>query len=139
MHPPSSAFPIWTRVSFDINYRAKLWRLEEARLGLEPLLAHVDLLFCPQADASAIFGISDLDPGLLRYQLPGQALAAGGGAPWAGATAGARRPALLPAGGCIRNLRHYRSGPGSPSISTTGPSSGGWRRRALGWSHCWRT
>ena len=43
-------------VSFDINYRAKLWSTAEARAALEPLVQGVDLLFCGLADAGRIFG-----------------------------------------------------------------------------------
>lgn len=42
-------------LSFDINYRAKLWTTAEARAALEPLVQGADLLFCSQADAGRIF------------------------------------------------------------------------------------
>jgi 2-dehydro-3-deoxygluconokinase len=48
-----------TKVSFDINYRAKLWTPDQARITLEPLLGKVDILFCPLADAATVFGIRD--------------------------------------------------------------------------------
>lgn len=44
-------------ISFDINYRAKLWSESEARAGLMPLIQNVDLLFCGQSDARRVFGI----------------------------------------------------------------------------------
>lgn len=44
-------------VSFDVNYRARLWRPEAARAGLLPLLQGVDLLVCTREDAAAVFGI----------------------------------------------------------------------------------
>ena len=47
-----------TRVSFDINYRAKLWDAQTARRVLEPLLPHIDLLLTPLADADLILGIT---------------------------------------------------------------------------------
>ncbi|MBV7328021.1 sugar kinase [Chloroflexi bacterium TSY] len=43
-------------VSFDINYRNKLWSEEEAGQTLLPLIQEVDLLFCGQADAEKLFG-----------------------------------------------------------------------------------
>jgi len=45
-------------VSFDINYRSKLWSPAKAREALEPLLSAVDLLMCPISDAATIFAIS---------------------------------------------------------------------------------
>lgn len=42
-------------VSFDINYRARLWGEAEARAALRPLVAGVEILFCNQGDAKRIF------------------------------------------------------------------------------------
>lgn len=44
-------------VSFDVNYRSKLWSAADAREKLEPLLKHVDILICGEADAQTVFGI----------------------------------------------------------------------------------
>ena len=44
-----------TIVSFDVNYRAKLWDPQTAGEKLRPLIAKVDLLLCKGADASALF------------------------------------------------------------------------------------
>lgn len=44
-------------ISFDVNYRAKLWRAVQAAAVLEPLLKEVDVLFCSQADAQRLFGL----------------------------------------------------------------------------------
>jgi 2-dehydro-3-deoxygluconokinase len=46
-----------TLISFDVNYRAKLWSPEQARAGLEPLMQGVDLLRSSRADAVLLFGI----------------------------------------------------------------------------------
>ena len=46
-----------TRVSFDTNFRSRLWSAETARRELEPLFARIDLLLCPQGDADTLFGI----------------------------------------------------------------------------------
>ena len=43
------------RVSFDINYRQKLWSETEARETLSPLIEGVELLFCNQTDARRLF------------------------------------------------------------------------------------
>ena len=45
-------------VSFDVNYRSKLWLPEVAREKLIPLLELVDILICGEADAETIFGFS---------------------------------------------------------------------------------
>jgi 2-dehydro-3-deoxygluconokinase len=44
------------RVSFDVNYRAKLWDPPTAGARLRPLIAEADLLFCKAADAASLFG-----------------------------------------------------------------------------------
>jgi 2-dehydro-3-deoxygluconokinase len=43
-------------VSFDINYRAKLWSEAHAVEVLTPLIQEVDLLACGQGDAARLFG-----------------------------------------------------------------------------------
>lgn len=43
-------------ISFDVNYRSKLWDAVSAATALRPLIAGVDLLFCGQADAEHLFG-----------------------------------------------------------------------------------
>jgi 2-dehydro-3-deoxygluconokinase len=45
-----------TPVSFDVNYRQKLWSETEARDTLLPLIQGVEILFCSQADAIRLFG-----------------------------------------------------------------------------------
>lgn len=42
-------------ISFDINYRQKLWSTTEAAQTLMPLIQDVELLFCSQADAVRLF------------------------------------------------------------------------------------
>lgn len=44
-------------LSFDVNYRARLWPAELARESLLPMIRTVDLLICPLADALQVFGI----------------------------------------------------------------------------------
>ena len=42
-------------VSFDANYRQKLWTEAEARETLLPLIQNVEILFCSQTDAQRLF------------------------------------------------------------------------------------
>lgn len=44
-------------ISFDVNYRARLWPAEVAREAYLPLIQDVDLLICPLSDAVQVFGI----------------------------------------------------------------------------------
>lgn len=44
-------------VSFDVNYRGKLWPPEQARANLSAVLPFVDLLVCGEADARTVFGL----------------------------------------------------------------------------------
>ncbi len=43
-------------VSFDVNYRAKLWDPATAGAKLRPLIVEADLLLCKGADAALLFG-----------------------------------------------------------------------------------
>src|ERR1044072_3058407 len=43
-------------VSFDVNYRAKLWSADIAGEKLHPLVHDADILFCKGTDAAALFG-----------------------------------------------------------------------------------
>ena len=52
-------------VSFDVNYRGKLWTTAQAAAGLQPLIENVDLLLCGQADARNVFGLSGDEHALL--------------------------------------------------------------------------
>ena len=55
-----------TQISFDVNYRAKLWTPDEAKRTLAPLLPMVDVLLCPLADAQSVFGITGTGPEVAR-------------------------------------------------------------------------
>jgi 2-dehydro-3-deoxygluconokinase len=46
-------------VSFDINYRRKLWTPNEAREGCEAIAQQADILFIPLRDAKIIYGLSE--------------------------------------------------------------------------------
>ena len=54
-------------VSFDVNFRSKLWSAATAGERLRPLVAEADILFCKSADAAALFGCA----GEPRAQLDG--------------------------------------------------------------------
>lgn len=43
-------------VSFDVNYRARLWTADEAKAALVPLLPQVNILICTADDARLLFG-----------------------------------------------------------------------------------
>jgi 2-dehydro-3-deoxygluconokinase len=45
-------------LSFDVNYRARLWSPEEARAVLTPLLKHATIVICGIADAQNVLGLS---------------------------------------------------------------------------------
>ena len=45
-------------VSFDLNYRAKLWSPQQAAAALEPLLPQADLCLLTREDAAQLFGFS---------------------------------------------------------------------------------
>lgn len=45
-------------LSFDVNYRARLWSPDEARNALLPLLRQATIVICGVADAQTVFGLS---------------------------------------------------------------------------------
>nr|WP_309101553.1 sugar kinase [Fredinandcohnia onubensis] len=49
------------KTSFDFNYRAKLWTLEEASRGIQPFLPYVDICSCGELDALNLLGIEEAD------------------------------------------------------------------------------
>ena len=46
-------------VSYDLNYRGKLWSPEKARAVQEPLMEHVDVLITTEEDTRVVFGIGE--------------------------------------------------------------------------------
>src|SRR5436190_6145599 len=76
-------------LSFDVNYRAKLWDPATAGAKLRPLIAEADLLLCKGADAALLFGCT----GEPRQQI--QALKALTQAPALFCTFGDKGAALL--------------------------------------------
>jgi 2-dehydro-3-deoxygluconokinase len=49
-------------VSFDLNYRAKLWPPEKAGATLRPLMKYVDVCICGAAEAGSVFGVNGGTP-----------------------------------------------------------------------------
>lgn len=60
-----------TPISFDVNFRSKLWDSSTAAATLRPLITGVDLLFCGQGDAALLFGCSGA-PESMIHQLAAQ-------------------------------------------------------------------
>ncbi|MBP9838609.1 MAG: sugar kinase [Proteobacteria bacterium] len=46
------------KISFDVNFREKLWSAEQAKHSLLEIIKDIDLFFCAQGDAERIFGIT---------------------------------------------------------------------------------
>ena len=61
-------------VSFDVNYRAKLWSREAAAAALRPLMRNVDVCIAGESDAVDILGVSP-QPGDEEHRLPATARA----------------------------------------------------------------
>jgi 2-dehydro-3-deoxygluconokinase len=53
-------------VSFDMNYRRRVWTPEEARETVLPILREVAVLFCGRNDARQVFGIEGEPEGIVR-------------------------------------------------------------------------
>lgn len=52
------------RVSFDVNFRSRLWDATTARAAVERVLPLVDLLFVSEEEADALWGWADEDAGI---------------------------------------------------------------------------
>ena len=61
-------------VSYDLNYRAKLWTADRARAVQEPLLEHVDVLVIAQEDARLVFGADSPELLAKRFKLSAVAM-----------------------------------------------------------------
>jgi 2-dehydro-3-deoxygluconokinase len=48
-------------VSYDLNYRKKLWTPPDAKKIQEPMMAHVDILITTEEDTNVVFGIKEKD------------------------------------------------------------------------------
>lgn len=56
-------------ISFDVNFRRKLWTADAAAAVLRPLIQEVDLLFCSGRDARTLFGCSGTPQDILHQLL----------------------------------------------------------------------
>src|SRR5207249_1117999 len=56
-------------VSYDLNYRSKLWSTKQARAVQEPLMEHVDLLIVSEEDARVIFGAESAESLAKRFEI----------------------------------------------------------------------
>ena len=61
-------------VSYDLNYRAKLWSAEKARAVQEPLLEHVDVLVVTEQDAREVLGADSAESLAQRFDLSAVAM-----------------------------------------------------------------
>ena len=55
-------------VSFDMNYRSRIWTPQQAAEAITPILQHIDVLFFSRTDAHTIYGIEG-DPESIVRQL----------------------------------------------------------------------
>lgn len=46
-------------ISFDFNYRAKLWSIEEAASVFQQIIPYVDIVFCSKRDLTAFLGVTE--------------------------------------------------------------------------------
>lgn len=89
-----------TIVSFDVNYRSKLWTPQQAREVLLPLLSSVDILFTSLDEAQLLLdragvGPEQLTAGLRRYGPPTVVITDGAAGAWLADSSGfAFAPAL---------------------------------------------
>ena len=56
-------------VSYDLNYRAKLWDAKQARTVQEPLMEYVDVLIASEEDARVIFGAESAESLAKRFDI----------------------------------------------------------------------
>ena len=54
-------------LSFDVNYRSKLWSAHEAAAQIEEACRQATLLFCTRADAATLWGLTGSAESVLRH------------------------------------------------------------------------
>ena len=54
-------------MSYDLNYRSKLWSAKHACAVQEPLMEHVDVLIASEEDARVIFGVESAESLAQRF------------------------------------------------------------------------
>ena len=70
----AAAKALGLQVSFDLNFRAKLWTRERAGAVLAPLMQHVDLCVTTAEEAGSVFGLEVPAAGPDREQAAAEAL-----------------------------------------------------------------
>lgn len=56
-------------ISFDLNYRSRLWTAAAAQAACEPVMDQADLIFLPVRDAQSVCGISTIEPASICHEL----------------------------------------------------------------------
>ena len=56
-------------ISYDLNYRSKLWRVDQARAVQVPLMEYVDVLIITEEDARLVFGADSAESLARRFAL----------------------------------------------------------------------
>src|SRR2546423_77410 len=56
-------------VSYDLNYRSKLWSAKQACAAQTPLMKHVDLLIASEEDARVVFGAESAESLAQRFEI----------------------------------------------------------------------
>src|SRR5256714_396527 len=56
-------------VSYDLNYRSKLWSAKQACATQAPLMEHVDLLIASEEDARVVFGAESAESLAQRFEI----------------------------------------------------------------------
>lgn len=56
-------------ISFDLNYRSRLWTASAARAACEPVMAQANLIFLPIRDAQPVCGVTASDPASICREL----------------------------------------------------------------------
>jgi 2-dehydro-3-deoxygluconokinase len=64
-----AAKPAGLTVSYDLNYRAKLWSPKQACTVQEPLMEYVDVLIAGEEDARVIFGAESAESLAQRFEI----------------------------------------------------------------------
>lgn len=68
----SAAKRLGLTVSFDVNYRAKLWTPAQAGAALAPLMPFVDICVCGLGEARSVFGVTAADEEKAAAELSGK-------------------------------------------------------------------
>ncbi len=59
-------------ISFDLNFRSRLWAAAEAYAACEPIMAQADIIFLPLRDAQAVCEVTKAEPAAVCRELHGR-------------------------------------------------------------------